>query len=511
MIDRPGMLDCKRSPLLVGLLLLGVLAGGAAVYAINGETRDPADKEAVAQAQAISRAFRSAVREVMPAVVKVESTVRPQPAERRPAPRRPHPFEGTPWEDFFPEEFFDRFEGLPQMPDQPMRRGVGSGVIVDAEGIILTNSHVVDGADEVLVELADGRQFKATDIRSDLRTDLAVLRIETDSPLPVARLGDSDELEIGDWVVAMGNPFELSHTVSAGIISAKGRTLSGSRRAERAIFLQTDAAINPGNSGGPLVALDGTVVGINTAIASRSGGFQGIGFAIPINLARWVSEQLVEHGTVRRAYLGVSIRPITADLADHVGVPVRGGVLVMEAHRDTPAAKAGLEPGDVILSFAGRPVTTTRELQEVVERSAPGAEQEIEILRDGERMTLTVTLESMAEDFSPQPDISRRAPAPEEGYSHDELGLEVSEMTAEQAEQLGYTGQKGALITRVARGSPASMAGLSEGQLILRVGQETVTSVAEFEEAMEGVSLENGVLLLVRTPAGNRFVVIRGN
>ena len=250
------------------------------------------DHDGIEKAKSLSRAFRAAAKRVIPTVVTIRATAKP--VEKR-VPRRiprENPFKGTPFEDFFEDHFPEGFD-FPR-PFQP-RQGKGSGVIIDPSGIILTNHHVVEDADEVIVELADGRQFKAVEVKSDEQSDLAVVRIKADGPLPAATLGDSDALDIGDWVLAIGNPFELEMTVSAGIISAKGRSLSTAKRTN---FLQTDAAINPGNSGGPLVNLDGEVVGINTAIASMVGGFQGVGFAIPINQAKWGGEPFVKSGNV---------------------------------------------------------------------------------------------------------------------------------------------------------------------------------------------------------------------
>ena len=248
---------------------------------------------------------------------------------------------------------------MPEMPGHGMV-GAGSGVIVDPSGVILTNNHVVAGGGKVMVRLHDGREFKAVDIKTDPKTDLAVLRIKGAGPLPAARLGDSSKVEVGDWVLALGEPFGLEGTVTAGIISAKGRGLGITDRED---FIQTDAAINPGNSGGPLVNLDGEVIGINTAISTSTGGYQGVGFAIPIDLAKWVGGQLVQYGKVHRAYLGVIIQPVTQPLAEQFKVKVHQGVLVTEVQPDTPAAKAGLKAGDIILEFAGKPVSSPRELQ----------------------------------------------------------------------------------------------------------------------------------------------------
>ncbi|MEX0867025.1 MAG: trypsin-like peptidase domain-containing protein, partial [Pirellulales bacterium] len=272
----------------------------------------------------------------------------------------------------------------------------GSGVIIDREGLILTNNHVVAGADEVVVKLLDGREFVATDIRTDPETDLALLRIEGADDLPAAKLGDSDRLSIGDWVIAIGNPFDLESTVSAGIISGKGRDLGKIRRAK---FLQTDAAINPGNSGGPLVNLRGEVIGINTAIASSSGGYQGIGFAVPVNLAKWVIAQLQENGEVRRAYLGVAIGEVNAEIAEQLDVDLRSGVVVGQVYPDTPAAAAGLQENDVIVRFGDQQVRAPGDLQQIVERSTVGETLQVEVVRAGEKQTLDIQLEKLPADF----------------------------------------------------------------------------------------------------------------
>ena len=316
----------------------------------------------VEHANSLSRAFRESAHVAMPSVVTVYSHQSAKNVKGTRGARGldgnafggTNPFEGTP--------FADRFKDLiPQMPEgqdysfrTPPRDGMGTGVIIDRSGIILTNNHVVEGADTVTVHMSDGREFKATDIKTDPQSDLAVLRIKADGDLPAAHLGNSDDLEIGDWVIAIGNPFEQEKTVTAGIISGKGRTLGASHRTE---FLQTDAAINPGNSGGPLVNLTGEVVGINTAIASNSGGYQGLGFAIPINQAKWVTEQLIKDGSVHRGYLGVQIGEVSNELASQLGVQPREGAFVREVFPNTPAADAKIQAGDVITSFDGHKIT----------------------------------------------------------------------------------------------------------------------------------------------------------
>lgn len=483
----------------VGLALALVLALLATAVSWR-DTARAADPSAVAQAEGLSRAFREAAHRVIPTVVMIKTSTKPQRTERGQSPGR-NPFKGTPFEDFFGEEMPFRGRMVPR------QQGVGSGVIIDPSGVILTNAHVVDGADEVTVELSDGRQLQATDIKTDDQTDLAVVRIKSDSPLPAAKLGDSSKLEIGDWVIAVGNPFELEHTVSAGIISGLRRTLPSGKRAE---YLQTDAAINPGNSGGPLVNLNGEVVGINTAIASSSGGYQGVGFAIPSNLAKWVTGQLVDKGSVERAYLGVGITEITNELAQKFGVARSAGVLVTEVFPDTPAAAAGFQEGDVITAFAGTSVNRPHQLQELVERSPFGSKQNVTVMRDKQQKTLSVEVKAMPQKFGMSSRSKRPEPEQEsQSFASPDLGLDVAELTPDVARQLDYQGLQGVVITAVEADGLASEAGLREGMLIMRVGKQAVKNVEEFQKAVKSEDLKAGVMLLVRTQGGNRFVVLQ--
>jgi serine protease Do len=494
--------DATRRPVIAAALIVA-LGVGAGTWRGVAEGADPA---AVAQAEGLSRAFREAAHKVIPTVVLIKTTTKPQRVEgNRGGPNRGrNPFQGTPFEDFFNDEM-PGFRGHGAVPRQ---QGVGSGVLIDATGIILTNAHVVDDADEVTVELTDGRQFKATDIKADDRTDLAVVRIKAEGPLPFAQLGDSSKLDIGDWVIAVGNPFELEHTVSAGIISGLRRTLPSGKRAE---YLQTDAAINPGNSGGPLVNLNGEVVGINTAIASMSGGYQGVGFAIPSNLAKWVTAQLIKSGSVARAYLGVGMVELSNEVAAKLGVRRNEGVLVTEVFPNAPAAQAGIQEGDVIVAFAGQPVGRPHQLQELVERSSFGSKQEVRVIRDRKPVTLSVEVKAMPESFG----VTARRAKPErtsegESFSARDLGLDVGELTPELAKQLGLEGQPtGVVITSVEPNGLAEEAGLREGMLITRVGKQPIKSVADFQKAVKAEDLKSGIMLLVRTPAGNRFVVLQ--
>jgi len=349
----------------------------------------------VSHAKALSNAFRQAARQTSPSVVTILSKTRIAmgrgPADLRELFRDPR------FRDLFPD-------GLPlEVPEEDggeeegdsdgaFASHVGSGVIIDTDGLILTNNHVVEDAQEVTVRLSDGREFKATDIRRDPLSDVAILKIESPGMLRAAKLGDSDSLDIGDWVIAIGSPFELETTVSAGIISGKGR---GIHQIVRGTLLQTDAAINPGNSGGPLVNLNGEVIGINTAIASNSGGYQGIGFAIPISRAKWVSDELLKFGKVRRAFLGVRIEDLSAEKGKELGRPARSGVLVVDAIPSGPAAQAGIKARDVIIEFGGRPTRRVRELMDEVEQKPLDSKQEVKVFRDGATKTFEVTVKAL--------------------------------------------------------------------------------------------------------------------
>jgi serine protease Do len=463
-------------------------------------------EDSVRAAEALSDAFRKAAEAVLPTVVTIKTHTKAHQAE--PSDDQANPLEGTPFEQFFGEDLGDMLQRR-QVPEQD---GIGSGVIIDASGVILTNNHVVAGGDDnvtIEIELHDGRSFDAVAVKGDSRTDLAIVRIEGAGSLPTAKLGDSDELRIGDWVLAIGNPFGLESTVSAGIISAKGRSLASAKRAE---FLQTDAAINPGNSGGPLVNLRGEVIGINSAIATRSGGNQGIGFALPINKARWVSEQLIARGSVQRAYLGVEIGELSPELAEQLELPSgQKGVTVSNVFPDTPAAAAGARDLDVVVTFNGKTLTSPAELQAVVEVKSVGSDVSVEIIRGGQPMTLTVHLEALPDKFGMAATQRPRGRPLPPGEEAEAFGLKVQQLTPELTEELGYDSSDiGVLVSEVEPNSIAAEQGVRSGMLIVNVGTNPVGSVDEFLEAMSGASLETGVLLRVTSPrGGNLFIVLK--
>lgn len=483
------------------LCTASALALAAAVSVVRGD--DP--QAAVAHANALSAAFRHAAEVATPSVVVVRSQSKPKGRQgRNQRGRGDNPLKGTPFEDMFPDGLPEGFEFRSPEGGSGPRMGTGSGVIVDAAGIVITNNHVVEGADEVMVELADGREFKATDIKTDPESDLAVVRLADAKDLPVAKLGDSDKLSTGDWVIAIGTPFNLETTVSAGIISGKGRELGTVRRAQ---FLQTDAAINPGNSGGPLVNLAGEVVGINTAIASNTGAYQGIGFAIPMNLAKWVTGQLIAKGTVQRAYIGVQMGPLEPRMAAKLGVAGRQGVLVSDVVPDSPAAAAGVQELDVITAFDDQPVQGLRSLQEIVERSTIGKPHSLTVLRDGKQMTLTVNVKPLPGDLAKRDAVPLRAEAGAETYYAEDFGIEVRDKSSLPEE--AYADFEGVVVDRVDADGVAASSGVGPGMLVRKVGKKPVRSVAEFAAAIEAESAADGVVLQVRTPRGNSVVLLK--
>ncbi len=478
----------------------------------------PDVQQAIESANHLSTAFRTVANRLLPTVVSIEN--RPSMAwQQQSGQLTPsqhvlpegfdgeNPFKGTPFEDMFRGKNFhmlppDGEQGPGSRRGRQPSGGIGSGVIISTDGTILTNNHVVSGGGEVTVKTHDGREFKAVNVWTDPKSDLAVVKIAADD-LVAAPLGNSDEVEIGDWVVALGQPFGLESTVTAGIISAKNRGLGIT---DRENFLQTDAAINPGNSGGPLVNLRGEVIGINTAISSRSGGNEGIGFAVPSNQARWVSDQLISNGAVRRAYLGVGIQPITQELANQLSVAPRSGVAVTEVFPSTPAATSGLESGDVIVKFDGQAIKSPQQLQLAVERSEFGKQLTIDIVRDGKPLQLSYAAQEQPSEFGARG--SNSTPT-QPSQSIENFGLEVAALDADVAKQLGMEDASGVVITGVRKDSPAGLAGLSSGMVITQVNRKRIESLEQFAAAMNEVGDGRGALLLVRTESGSRFVVLK--
>jgi serine protease Do len=371
-------------------------------------------------------------------------------------------------------------------------------VIVNSDGYILTNNHVVSGADKIRVNLAGGEELEGEIVGTDAATDVAVIKVDSDG-LKAAKLGNSDDIRVGEWVVAVGNPFGLQHSVTAGIISYKGR--SNVRLADYEDFIQTDAAINPGNSGGPLVNLDGEVIGINTAIASNTGAYQGVGFAIPINLAKSVMDELITSGKVIRGWLGIYIQDITDAVAEAMGLSSTDGVLVAGVVETGPSEKAGLERGDVILELEGKKMKNGTELRNTIAATKPGTKVKLKILRDGKRRDLTVTLGELPQDedtvLSAQTDAL------------DDLGLALHDYNAELARRFDITGTGGVIITDVYPGAPAAEAGLRRGDLIVEMNQEEVESLDMIRARLSRMDPGDSVLFLVERGRGTLFVAMK--
>jgi serine protease Do len=489
----------------VAAILAGALLGGSFV---KGQLKNPPAPPAE------MTSYRDVVKKVLPAVVSVERRFKPVAHAQTSSPQqRPDEmrrfFKEIPFGGFsdknVPEElrkFFEESENQPyQAPDAPRQHGFGSGFIIDPQGVIVTNHHVVAGADEVLIELSDGRKFVSRDIKSDPKSDLAIVRVQTKEPLPHLTFGDSSAMEIGDRVLAVGAPFGLAGTVTQGIISAKGRNLRLNMYED---FLQTDAAINPGNSGGPLVNLNGEVIGVNSAIKSRSGGFQGVGLAIASNMAKDITRQMLKNGVVHRAYLGVQVKDLSPEVAARLGVREQKGVLVSKVFDGTPAAKAGLKDGDVITALAGKPVATGHDLQHVVGGLSLDKPLSLTVVRDGERKELSVTVAEQPADYGVSGEPSRPQPeAQKQSEELDKLGIEVADLTPQTAKQFGYKeGMKGVVVTRVQTDSPAADAGLRRGMLLVKADKHRVKSADALREAVAKATSDKGMLLQVRTPEG---------
>lgn len=475
-------------------LLAGLLAAALALAATAASARQTPDS------------FADLAEKLLPAVVNISTT---QSVTMEDRPGVPHFPPGSPFEDFF-EEFFNR-EQQQQAPRQAT--SLGSGFIIDPDGYVVTNNHVIAEAEEINVILHDDTVLSAEVVGRDEKTDLALLKVDAGKPLPYVQWGDSSAMRIGDWVLAIGNPFGLGGTVTAGIISARARDINAGPYDD---FLQTDAAINRGNSGGPMFNLDGEVIGINTAIFSPSGGSIGIGFAIPSALAKGVIQDLMEYGRPRRGWLGVRIQSVTDEIAESLGLDKARGALVASVTEGGPAAKAGLRPGDVILRFDGRPVEEMRRLPRMVAETAIGKEVEVTVWRNGGREKMAVVLGELEEGERIMQAQEQRqwGPGSEQGGETDvpALGLTVAPITPELRDRFGIPAEvKGLAVTGVAPGGPAAEKGLEPGDVIVEVGQEPVTSPAELEKRVEAARDDGrrSVLLLVENEQGLRFTALR--
>jgi serine protease Do len=475
---------------LARLVMLIAIVWGS-VNTVNAQSSD------VQQAKALSNAFASVAEKAMPAVVsiKVEKTMTAGQMNPDGSGGMNDPF------GQFGDEFLRKFFGgrLPQMqgPRDYKQAGQGSGFIISPDGYIMTNNHVVGDVDKIVVEMGDGRKFEnAKLIGTDPDSEVALIKIDA-TGLPTVPMGDSSKMRIGDWVMAVGNPFGLAQTVTVGVISAVGR--SNMHITEYEDFIQTDAAINPGNSGGPLLNLDGQVIGINTAIYSQSGGYMGIGFAIPINMASAIEKQLKDHGSVVRGYLGILIQDVTPELAQALGVKDASGALVSDMPKDSPGAKAGLQTGDVIVKINGKSMDNSTALRNYVATLAPETQTTMTVLRDKRELQLKVTI-------AERPSTS--AKADQAGPESHQLGIQIQAVTGPVAQQLGVKEGEGVVITAVEQGSAADEAGLTAGDIILQANRQAVNTPQQFQQAITGVEKTGQVLLLIHRGDYSHFVVV---
>ena len=478
-----------------------VLAGAAFAFTQRSRAESsapalniPVDQRPIARESGGHNSFAPVVKKVTPGVVKIVSTTKARNVTYQQD-------DGVPqMDDMFRQFFGDQFPGHLQrrITRIPKQEGIGSGVIVTKDGYILTNNHVVDGADEVKVYLQDGREFTAKVVGRDPKSDVAVIKIDATN-LPVVPMGNSDKLEVGDQVLAIGNPYGIGQTVTSGIVSAKDRSSMGLDYED---FIQTDAAINPGNSGGALVDTDGRLIGINTAIFSRSGGNQGIGFAIPINLARDVMDDLIKDGHVTRGYLGVMIQDLNPALAKEFGLKNSTGALVGDVNPNTPAEKAGLESGDVIVDFNGKAVTDSRHLKLDVARVQPGTTVPVKILRNGSEKTLRVTVAQL-------PGSETLAKADSQNKDTGTLnGVGVGDLDDQARQQFNIPAEvKGAVVTDVAPDSAAAEAGLKPGDVIEQINRKDVKDANEAVRLTERPK-DKVTLLRVWTEGSSRFLVV---
>lgn len=476
----------------IGILLIGFLLGGVSFYMlgeISGKHRGyapVAPPNVPKQIVETSRAFSEIASSVSPAVVNI-STTKVMKRDSNP---------------LFDDPFFDFFNPFREFrtPKKWKEQSLGSGVIVSPDGYIITNNHVIEQADEVRVTLLDKRSFRARVIGADSKTDVAVVKIDA-KDLPTVRWGDSDKLQVGEFVLAIGNPFGLSHTVTMGIISAVGRANVGI--ADYEDFIQTDAAINPGNSGGPLVNIRGELIGINTAIFSRSGGYQGIGFAVPSNMVRLVMDQLEKKGKVTRGWLGVTIQELTPELSQKFGLKNGKGALVGDVAKSSPAEKAGIRRGDIILEFNGKAVKDVGNLRNMVAESKIGSELNLSILRGDKEYSVRVVIAELPKEISE----ASSGNAPEEQAHEGLAGLSVMELTKEVARQLGlHKDEKGVVIVRVESGSGAEEAGIRKGDVIQEIDRKKVEKLADYNRIISSIRPDDTVLLFINR-SGKKFYV----
>jgi len=477
----------------MGVFLLLTVAG-----LNSGEGAQPQQK----QVQTLPD-FVALSEKLAPIVVNISATQSARrPQGTPPAQPSPDPFGGTdpfqgndPFSEYWRRFFGERFGG----PEgQAPRAALGSGFIIDAQGLVVTNNHVVENAEKITVKLSDEREFPAKLIGRDPKTDLAVIRIgDGKEKFPAAPLGDSSRLQVGEWIMAMGSPFGLANTVTAGIVSAKGRHIGAGPYDD---FIQTDASINPGNSGGPLINLRGEVVGISTAIFSRTGGNLGIGFAIPINLAKEVLPELIKTGKVTRGWLGVSIQKVTPEIAEALGIEKGQGALIANVNEGSPADQAGIKVGDVIVEYDGKKIRDPNELPILVARTQVGKTVKATVLRERKLVPVTIKVGELKEE-----EVVASGPQTQKG----KLGLAVQNVTPQIAESLGLDQAKGVVVSGVQPQSIAAEAGLRRGDVILQVNRKQIQNVGDYEKAVEETKPGANILFLVRRGGNNIFLALQ--
>jgi serine protease Do len=485
----------KKRSLTISLILVGALLG----LGLAGSTPQPSSGQVQAPTYLAPDTFANLAKQVSGAVVNIstEKVVKNQMREffgegsRRPRPGMPFGPQG-PFRDF--RDFFDKFFG--QMPKSFKTRSLGSGFIIDPKGYVVTNNHVVEGADKIKVILVGGKEYKATVKGRDPKTDLALIKlVNPPADLPFLKMGDSDAIQVGDWVLAVGNPFGLGHTVTQGIISAKGRVIGAGPYDN---FLQTDASINPGNSGGPLLNLKGEVIGINTAILASG---QGIGFATPSDIAKSIIPQLREKGKVVRGMIGVQVQNVTPELAKSFGMSEPKGALVAEVNPGSPAQKAGIHRGDIIIEFNGQPIHEMNELPRLVADTAPGSKATVKVLRRGKEKTLKLTIVELTD--------KRQAKTTEEGaVEKTPLGLEVQDLSPNLARQYRLRDNKGVVVVQVEAGGPAAESGLRPGDMILEVNGTVVTTVKEYRAAIAKLKKESVARFLIKRMGRTLYLTV---
>jgi serine protease Do len=456
----------------------------------------PSDKQ-LSEARHISRTFAQVASQLSPSVVRISITKGGGNSRRAAGGRRGNPFEGTPFERFFGDESpFGNEDG----GSSPKQKGLGSGVVIDKKGYILTNNHVVEDADDVKVSFVDGKTVSGKVVGTDPRSDLAVVKVDG-VDVTAAKMGDSDRLQVGDWLIAIGNPFGLDHTVTVGVLSAKNRAVQGGNHFED--FLQTDASINPGNSGGPLVNLDGEVIGINTMIAGIG---TGIGFAVPSSMFKPVADQLISGGKVRRPYIGIRMQDISPEIAKTLGkgAPERGA-LVGQVENGSPAEKAGVKAGDVITEVNGQKTPDTRSVQRNIINGKIGQKVDLSVWRDGKATHLTATTAELPGDDRR---AGREGGGNDERASKAKLGIGLAPLTPNLAQQLGVDPRaKGAVVTSVRDGSPAQEAGVQQGDIIVEVDRKPVASPEDAVRAL-GAERQGGHLVRLRRGDVALFIVV---